>query len=82
VGTTRGTVVIVRDVRCMSCSRMLGRWVIVNEQRQGMLPPRKGEPIMVSRSGGGLRCKHCQGRAYLDEPEPGDLTLQALLESE
>ncbi len=73
---------IVRDVRCMACARMLGRWVIVDEQRQEMLPPRKGESIMACRAGGSLRCKHCNGRAYLEEPERGDLTVQALMGSD
>jgi hypothetical protein len=73
---------IVRDVRCMSCSRTLGRWVIVDEKRQGMIPPRKGEEIMACRVGASLRCKHCHGRAYLEEPERGDLTVEALLGSE
>ena len=74
--------ITVRDVRCMSCSRTLGRWVIVDEKRQRMLPPRSGEPIMVTRASGSLRCKYCQGRAYLEEPEPGDLSLQTLLDTE
>lgn len=73
---------IVRDVRCMSCSRILGRWVIIDQKRQGMMPARKGEAIMAWRSGGSLRCKHCQGRAYFEAPEPGDITVRALLESE
>jgi hypothetical protein len=71
---------IVRDVRCMACARLLGRWVIVSDQKQGMLPPFKGEPVMVRRAGNTLRCKHCSGRAYLEEPEPGDISVEALLE--
>ena len=71
---------IVRDVRCMACARLLGRWVIVSEKKQGMLPPRKGEPIMAARAGNSLRCKYCHGRAYLEEPEPGEITVEALLE--
>jgi hypothetical protein len=71
---------IVRDVRCMACSRMLGRWVIVSAQRQGIVPPRQGEAIMACRVGNALRCKHCNGRAYLEEPERGDAVVQALME--
>jgi len=70
----------VRDVRCMACARLLGRWVIMDDKRQGLAPPRKGEPIMASRTGNALRCKHCQGRAYLEEPERGDTIVQALIE--
>jgi len=73
---------IVRDVRCMACSRTLGRWVILDEGRQGMIPMRKGEEIMACRIGGSLRCKHCRGRAYLEEPERGDVSVQALLDSD
>ena len=73
---------IVRDVRCMACSRMLGRWVILDDQRQGMLPPREGEQIMASREGTSLRCKHCRGRAYMEGPEKGDISLQAMLEAD
>jgi len=54
--------------------------VIVSEQKQGLLPPVKGEPVMAVRAGSSLRCKHCQGRAYLEEPEPGDIRVEALLE--
>jgi hypothetical protein len=71
---------LVRDVRCMSCSRMLGRWVILSQKQQGMVPPRKGEAIMACRVGNTLRCKHCHGRAYLEEPERGDAVVQALME--
>jgi hypothetical protein len=59
---------------------MLGRWVIVDENQQGMVPPRKGEKIMAMRVGNSLRCKHCRGRAYLEEPERGDAVVQALME--
>lgn len=72
---------IVRDVRCMACARLLGRWVMLADRRQGMLPPAKGEPIMACRAGNALRCKHCRGRAYLEEAERGDATLQTLLET-
>jgi hypothetical protein len=71
---------IVRYVRCMACARLLGRWVIVTEQKQGILPPRRGEPIMARRDGSILRCKHCSGRAYLEEPEPGDVSVETLLD--
>jgi len=53
--------VIVRDVRCIACSRVLGRWVILDDRRQGMLPPRKGEQTMRQRCGpprGGSRRIH------------------------
>ncbi|HLG70878.1 MAG TPA: hypothetical protein VK009_10680 [Chloroflexota bacterium] len=73
---------VVRDVRCMACARLLGRWVIVSETKQGMVPPRKGDPIMAARAGRSLRCKHCGGRAYLEEPEPGDISIESLLEGE
>src|SRR4051812_46828675 len=59
IAATEVQAMIVRDVRCMSCARLLGRWVIVSEQKQGMLPPVKGEPIMAMRAGNSLRCKHC-----------------------
>lgn len=73
---------LVRDVRCMACARLLGRWVVLNDRRQGMLPPAKGEPIMACRAGNVLRCKHCRGRAYLEEAERGDAVLQSLMESD
>ncbi len=72
---------LVRDVRCMACARLLGRWVILDDRRQGMLPPTKGEAIMACRVGNALRCKHCRGRAYLEEAERGDAVLQSLMES-
>ncbi|HLZ71704.1 MAG TPA: hypothetical protein VKV26_17515 [Dehalococcoidia bacterium] len=72
---------LVRDVRCMACARLLGRWVVLGD-RQGMLPPAKGEPIMACRVGNALRCKHCRGRAYLEEAERGDDVSQALMEGE
>jgi hypothetical protein len=73
---------IVREVRCMACARTPGRWVILDDARQGMVPRRKGEPIMGCRVGGALRCKHCRGRAYLEEPERSDLSIGSLLGSE
>ena len=73
---------ILRDVRCMACARTLGRWVILEDRRQGMIPPRNGDPVMACRVGGALRCKHCRGRAYLEEPERSDLTIEALLGTE
>ncbi len=73
---------IVCDVRCIACARLPGRWVTVDDKKQGMIPPAKGEAIMAIRVGNALRCKHCRGRAYLEEPEPGDVTVEALMDTE
>jgi hypothetical protein len=62
----------VRDVRCMACARLLGRWVRLDDGREGFLPPCRGAPLMVVPARGGLRCTHCGGRAYFEETEPDD----------
>ena len=63
---------VVRDVRCMVCSRLLGRWVLLDDERQGFVPPRRGAPLMAAPAGAGLRCKHCGGRAFLEESDPDE----------
>ena len=63
---------VVRDVRCMVCSRLLGRWVRLDDEREGYIPPRRGQPLMAAPAGSGLRCRHCGGRAYLEVPDPDE----------
>jgi DNA-directed RNA polymerase subunit RPC12/RpoP len=65
--------IIRGDVQCLNCGRTLGLALkSVAERTTTIRPARPGMDLGVERGvGGGLRCKRCGGRAYVEFDESG-----------
>lgn len=66
-----GTDRIYGDVQCLNCGRTLGAAIKrLSDCATSIRPMRAGEPLQVEwRSGLGLRCKPCGGRAFVEYDE-------------
>ena len=69
--TMRNTDFAYGDVQCLNCGRTLGAAIKRrSDNATSIRPLEKDQPLLVEwRTGVGLRCKACNGRAFIEYDE-------------